>query len=366
MKIGIDGRLIDETGVGRYIQNLILELAKRNTKHVFIVYLRNPQYEDFVLPNANWRKRLVYSRWHTLSEQVEMPLAYLKDKLDVVHVPYFTAPIFYPGKFILTIHDLIVLHVTTGKASTLPLPLYALKKLAYKAVLYLGILRAQKIITVSHTVEAELTQAFPFARDRLAVTLEGFDTRLVPTQERLIPETYFLYVGNAYPHKNVEALIRAFEMYVKTHPQSKTSLLLVGRDDMFYARLKGLVATLTSKDRVRFFGPAGDTQLSSLYTHAACLVSPSTAEGFGLPPVEAVSLGTPVLLNDIPIFREVMGDLATYVNVHDQDAFARQLDAIEQNPVDQKLLAKHAFKRFSQKYRWDKLAKQTLAVYESV
>src|SRR3990167_1427096 len=99
MKIGIDGRLIEETGVGRYIKNLTRELGKYDKENRYVIFLRKKSFDSFSLPNDRWSKRLVEIPWHSFREQLLMPLLFLKDHLDLVHVPYFNIPIFYPGKF---------------------------------------------------------------------------------------------------------------------------------------------------------------------------------------------------------------------------------------------------------------------------
>src|SRR3989344_5912882 len=119
MKIGIDARLINETGVGRYIRNLINVLARIDRINSYIVFVRDDSWNP---PNERWEKRIIDIPWHSISEQLIFPWLLIKEHLDLVHIPYFNVPIFYPGKFVVTIHDLTILHFDTGKATTLPLP----------------------------------------------------------------------------------------------------------------------------------------------------------------------------------------------------------------------------------------------------
>ena len=127
MKIGIDARLYTQTGVGRYLRNIIGELGKVDTKNTYIVYLRSQEFELFSPPNKRWMKKRLDFRWHTLREQLIVPFILWRDNLDVVHFPYFNVPILYPRKYLLTIHDLIIDHFDTGRASTLPSFFYKLK-----------------------------------------------------------------------------------------------------------------------------------------------------------------------------------------------------------------------------------------------
>lgn len=347
MKIGIDARLINETGVGRYIRNLIRELVRIDITNRYIVFVRDDSWNP---PNERWEKRIVDIPWHSISEQLIFPWFLVKEHLDLVHIPYFNVPIFYPGKFIVTIHDLTILHFDTGKATTLPLPLYKLRRLGYYLALAIGLRRAHKIIAVSQTTKQEIIDHFRIDPDKIVVTYEAVDEKVknqkskVKSLKRIIADPYFLYVGNAYPHKNLETLLHAFQ-------ENTTKLVLVGKIDFFYERLKKNIVNRN----VIFFGQANDEQLINLYTHASALVFPSLMEGFGLPALEALSLGCPVIVSDIPVFHEILGDQATYFNPHDPEDIAQKL---ARNVVRPKKVVLDG-------YSWSKLASDTLAVYEN-
>jgi tRNA U55 pseudouridine synthase TruB len=135
MRRGIDARLLHETGVGRYIRNLIRELATGDQLNEYVIFLRETDFSQFNVPNSRWHKRKAEAPWHSFAEQFIMPWVLLREHLDVLHVPYFNAPIFYPGKYIVTIHDLTILHFDTGKASTLPYWVYKIRRFGYRIVL---------------------------------------------------------------------------------------------------------------------------------------------------------------------------------------------------------------------------------------
>lgn len=173
MKIGIDARLWNETGVGRYIQNLVAHLVEIDRQNHYLLFLRRKEFENIKLPSSNWEKKLADIRWHSLKEQLILPFILRREKLDLVHFPYFSVPIFYPGKFVVTIHDLILDHFDTGKASTLPLPFYKIKRLGYKIVTWLALWRAQKIITVSQSTKKEIIAHYKIAPEKIVVTYEA-------------------------------------------------------------------------------------------------------------------------------------------------------------------------------------------------
>jgi len=170
MKIGIDARLINETGVGRYIQNLIYELEKIDTTNTYVLFLRKNAFDSF---QTRFEKRLADVPWHSISEQLFMPAIFSREKLDLLHVPYFNVPIFYFGKFIVTIHDLTILHFDTGKATTLPYVLYKLKRFAYYLLLLKALHWSEKIIAVSQSTKQEILDHFDVLSTQIKVIYEG-------------------------------------------------------------------------------------------------------------------------------------------------------------------------------------------------
>ncbi len=350
MKIGIDGRLIEETGVGRYIRNLARELGQIDKENRYVIFLRKKSFDSFIPPNQRWEKRLADVPWHSFTEQFVMPWLFTREHLDLLHVPYFNIPIFYPGKLIVTIHDLTILHFDTGKATTLPLPLYKLRRLGYYLVLAVGLVRAMRIIAVSNDVKKEIIDHFRMPQEKIAVTYEGVE-RLTAKGKPLISDPYFLYVGNAYPHKNLGTLVAAFGQV-----KENAKLVLVGKDDFFYERLKSEVAG----ERIIFFGQASDTELANLYNFAIALVFPSLMEGFGLPALEALSLRCPVICSDIPVFHEILDEHATYFDPTSPDDIRKKLEQAIKSPKKPE-----GFDQLLKRFSWSDMAKRTLLLYHS-
>lgn len=367
MRIGIDARLIEETGVGRYIQNLIGKLSAIDTQNSYVVFLRKKSYDVFALPNSRWEKRLADAPWHTISEQLVMPVQFAKARLDIVHIPYHNPPILYGGRMVVTMHDLTILHENTGRATTLPMPFYVLKRLGYWLELAIGLRKAKKIIAVSETTRKEIIDHIGIPPDKIVVTYEGVDekvhssTFIVHSNNRLIKNPYFLYVGNAYPHKNLETLITAFRLLIS----KGIKLVLVGKEDYFYTRLKGFIKHLHVTDSIIFFGIANDQQLDQLYRHAIALVCPSKMEGFGLPGIEAMTAGTPVTASDIPVFREIYHEAFLPFNPRSPEDIADKLTMIKDDINLRKTLIERG-KEQIKKYTWDTMADVTLSIYEEV
>ena len=376
MRIGIDARLWSQTGVGRYIRNLVISLQKIDHKNNYVIFVRSEDQESIesTVTNQNWKIVTADIRWHSLKEQYEFPKILNKENLDLVHFPYFSFPILYKKPFVVTIHDLIMHHYPTGKASTLPMPFYKAKKLGYSKVINTAISKSKKIIVPLNAVKMDLLKSLNVPEEKIVVTYEGVDNNLKPKRENVkfqtlntkykIPDTkYFLYVGNAYPHKNLERLIKAFEIFKKNNSEN-VSLLLVGKNDFFYKRLEKYVAE-KNLSSVLFMHDVSDEELSFLYKNAIALVLVSLMEGFGLPAIEAISNDCLVLLSNIPSFREVCGDSAIYFDPLEERDIAKKMDAVFKNGkkyyFENLKKAKKRFELFS----WEKMAKETLEVYES-
>jgi len=366
MRIGIDARLIDETGVGRYIRNLIQELTLLDSSHTFVVFLLPSAYKEFHLPAGRWEKRIANVHWHTIQEQVVMPIVFRKAHLDLVHIPYFAIPIFYTKPYIVTIHDLTVLHYQTGKATTLPYILYFLKWIGYYLVLRIGLAKAKHIIAVSKTIKEDLRQSFGMSKDKITVTYEGVDKKMsnvkcLPVRQAgqmsNVKLPYFLYVGNAYPHKNLHFLIQAFAKFKESSQGKDFHLVFVGSDTSFYTHLHTFVDTLPCKDAIQFTGAITDEDLVGAYTYAHALVFPSLSEGFGLPALEAIRFGCPVICSDIPIFHEILQEYVTYFDPKSVASLVSVLTNVSKKRVvpGMNILAR---------YSWKTMAAQTLAIYE--
>lgn len=368
MRIGIDARLYSQTGVGRYLKNLIFELGLLDKQNEYFIYLRKEEFAAFIPPNTRWIKRLVDIKWHTIKEQILFPLILLRDRLDVVHFPYFNVAILYPGKYLLTIHDLIIDHFSTGRASTLPLFLYQIKRLGYKILTSVGIKRASFITAISKTTRDEIISHYHVDTSLVTVTHDALDNDFIRAaknhkRKKYYDFAYLLFVGNAYPHKNLERLIEAFKL-IRT--KKKIKLVLAGDDDYFYPRLKDHIKKIGLFHEVIFFGHADDDELVNLYTYAKCLVFPSLMEGFGLPNLEALYCNILPVVSDIPVFREIWKNKLVYFDPYNinsiSDATIKVLDFTScqyQKKIDE---AKKEMKEFS----WKKTACETLKLYEKI
>jgi len=360
MKIGIDCRLWNETGVGRYIRNLVQELQILDKKNNYALFVLSKDYNEIKIKNSKFKIVKVDIKWHTLDEQLKFPQVLNQESLDLMHFPYFSVPILYNRPFVVTIHDLIQNHYSSGHASTLPFLFYYLKKIGYRKVLNYAILKSKKIIVPLVSVKEDLIKTLKVSRDKIIVTQEGFDSNIKKRKvsESVLKATdnpYFLYVGNAYPHKNLEALIKGF-----SDVKLGVNLILVGREDYFYKNLKE-----KKNSNLIFLHDVSDSDLFYLYSNSTAVVSASFMEGFGLIPLEALETGAIPVVSDIPAFCEVCGDAAIYFNPKDTtditDKLVKAINLEESEKKEIKKKAEVVLKKFS----WQKMAKETLKIYES-
>lgn len=366
--IGVDARLWNETGVGRYIRNLVKELDKLSPQHEFVFFALSKDHENIKSQIANLTYKIVTAdiQWHTVAEQLKFPRLLEKENLDLVHFPYFSVSFLTNIPFVVTVHDLILHHFSTGKASTHNPLFYNLKYQGYKLVLSQTIQRAKKIITVSHETKKEILTHYKIPQEKIEVTYEGIDkatlTSLSKQSKERVP--YFLYVGNAYPHKNLETLLIAFKKFLQTH-REPIELICVGKEDYFYERLKATIAHMNLTGSVIFYDKITDAQLANLYQHAVALVLPSLMEGFGLPALEAMANECLVICSQIPAFQEICQKACLYINPQDADDIAQKLAYVIQAKKSEIQEKKTMGKARAKDFSWEKMAQETLAIYEN-
>ena len=372
MKILLDARLYgpENTGLGRYAMNLVDNLAKIDRRNSYTVLLRKEYFDRLNFP-PKWNKVLADFRHYSFSEQLSLPRIISQAKPDIVHFPHFNVPIFYSGKFVVTIHD-ILMHKQKGLEATTLNPIsYLIKRLGYKFVFGRAVKAATKVIVPSSFVKKEVSDYYKLDKDKLVVTYEGFDEKVLPTGSSIkvlrnysLEAPYFVYAGNAYPHKNLKRLIEA-TVLLNQKSNKKISLAIVSARNFFISRLEKLVKKLNASSYVKLLGFVPDADLGALYQNSVAFAFPSLSEGFGLPGLEAMACGTLVLASDIPVLKEVYKDNASYFNPYDYTSIEKAMeDALALEPAARKENIERA-REFAKRYSWDKMARETLKVYES-
>ena len=377
MTIGIDARFFGPKakGLGRYTQQLLAELAKLDQQNDYLVFLRAEDFAEYQPPSPRFKKVLADYRWYSLGEQLFFPLALYRHNIDLMHFTHFNAPVFYARPYVVTIHDLILRRFGTTRGWLWGRVRYWLKNLGYEAVIRIIVRRAKKIIAVSEYVKKDIIDSFGVAPEKIAVIYESGPaaaSRQPASGDREVLEKhqikkpYLLYVGNAYPHKNLERLIEAFKILQEKH-QPDLQLVLVGGEDHFYRRLKKKncnEAGVCFGGGVIFTGFVPDENLAVLYNNAEVYVFPSLCEGFGLPPLEAMRHGLPVAASRATCLPEILGGAAHYFDATSPNDMADKInEVVENNNLRQRLIGLGLEQ--IKKYSWQAMAEKTLEIYRS-
>lgn len=399
MIIGIDARFYGPLGrgLGRYTQEIVDRVIEKSKSRAkldlsFVIFLSPENFDEVQFEDERVLKVKLPFRWYSIKEQLLFPFYIKKYRLDLIHFPHFNIPFFCPTKFIVTIHDLILTRFPTMRATTKNKFIYNLKNLAYRLVLRRAIYNSLKIITISEFTKKDILSLFKVVPEKIILIYEGAanlelakDNIFVKKQELEkfaqvkdpkaeispveinypqfnFPDKFLLYVGSAYPHKNLERLLKVFT--ILEEEASDISLVLVGKSDFFYERLKKepLAVDLIKVQRVIFAGYVSDVELSSLYSKALAFIFPSLYEGFGLPPLEAMSKSCPVLSSNHSCLPEILEDSALYFNPEDLNDIVDKIKMISQDESLRINLVQKGMRQVK-KYSWDTCAEKTLQVY---
>lgn len=376
LRIGIDARLAGTKhgGIGRYIQNLLLELPGLTDDVNWVVFFHDKAQADEVLTPmvrgelSRLEIRFAPVRHYTFAEQLQMPAILAAAQLDLLHVPHFNIALGYQGKLVITIHDLLWHEQRGIGVTTLPAVYYWLKHWVYGWVVRAAITRAKQILVPAETIKQTVARFYPQAVTKVAVTPEGIGSAFAaelkkspqPTlsqlQSRIASKT-LVYVGSLYPHKNVEVVLQALQQL----PDWK--LILVGSRSVFQEETLARAQALNVATQVEWKGFLSDQELVPLLQRSMALVQPSLSEGFGLTGVEAMACGVSVIASDIPIFHEVYQDGAIYFSPQSAAELVKVLSDLEAESIHGKIMKGL---KIAAKYQWRKMAEETNMTYMKV
>lgn len=374
MRIAIDARMIGAAstrGIGRYIEKLVHAMLEIAPEHEYVLIVRNSwSYEE--KRGQHVEQLIADIPWYGLAEQLEMPRVLRSARADIVHIPHWNVPLAYRGPLIITIHDLLLRHEPlSAKASTRNFFSRMLKRFGYRLTLDHAISAAHKILVPTTFVANDVASFYPRAASKLVMSGEGMPEIVVQTTDDGSQATsdkrpaadYLLYVGSAYPHKGLADLLAAWKILSRTHPS--LSLIIAGEMDIFMRRVQSLAAH-QNLPRVVFLGHVMDEELHELYANATAFIYPTHFEGFGLPPLEAIAAGCPVIASDIDPLREVLtSEGARFFRAGDVDAIlASVTDVIHHHAILRQRLPELA-KRLAVRHDWKKVAMHTLAAYHA-
>ncbi len=330
-RICIDARMMGAgatRGIGRYIEVMVEALAREPVLPFEITLVVLPTTPVSELAQERFALAVVEIPWYSWAEQRLLPKVLESLQPDLVHWPHLNVPWQYRGAFVVTVHDLILWDRPDTRASGHHPLVFWIKYWLFRQIARSAIARAQGILTVSQYVRHRVSETFGVPFGRIEVLYPPLAPQIVAAQgqaSRASQNPYVLYVGSLYPHKNIATLFEAFAIARHTIPE--LALVIVGARDRFRDHYEAQVRERSWADRVRWIEAVSDEELIGWYAGATCYVQPSLEEGFGLPPLEASVIGTPVIAARAASLPEILPITTSFVSPLDSEAYAREIMA---------------------------------------
>ncbi len=362
IRLAIDGRKLTDFGIGTYLRNLLRGLDAR--PDISLTVLARSGHEERVAEIAPGARVIpVSARGYGISEHVEVPVALWRERLDLVHFPHYVVPRLVPCPAVVTVHDMIQLFYPPQRSPQLA-------RLYLRLVLGGALRRAQRVITVSRASRRDLINLFGADPQRLVVVANGVDSRFSqrPPADQLesvkahygLRSPLVLVVANDKPHKNLDLVLRAYHLAVRRHRIPGQLVFLGGAEAE--GRLGERARRLGLGDRVRLLGRVPRDHLHALYHVAAVQLQVSLYEGFGLPILEAMAAGLPVITSNLGAMRELGEGAARLVNPLEVDEVAAALEKVlVDDPLRQRMI--EAGRKRAENMSWQRTVEETTAVY---
>lgn len=369
MTIGFDFRMGGSinAGIGRYIFELLKRILDQDqTNQYFIFYNSNNVDEADLAVLVQYRQVTLVPttiRHYSLAEQLWFPRILRRYNLDLMHFPNFNVPVLYPGRFVVTIHDMVHHKISGHKKSTL------LFFYGYKYVIAQAARRAEKIITVTQAAKNDIVELLEVPAEKVEVIFEAPFLKLANPEQveqlknrYLLRRPYFLFVGTLERKKNLPNLTKGFDIFLDKY-QLDMDLVIAGKVDVHYPDIKFQALAISHRDRLVFTDFVSDADLSALYRGAYAFVTASLHEGFGLPGVEAMQFGLPVLASNTEVFNEVYDNAAIYFDAQDPTDIAEKMALIAQDTKFHSQMQQKSLKRTAL-FSWEDAAQRTLQIYD--
>jgi len=367
VRVAIDARKLHDFGIGTYIRNLLRQLARIDHDTEYVLLCREPDLDVAAQLGPNFRSVLEPSPNYSLREQLHVPWVLRRERPDVYHAPHYVLPAGVRCRSVVTIHDCI----------HLMFPQYLPNKAAYayaRASMWAAARRSDCILTVSEASKRDILHFFDVPPEKIVVVYNAIDDHfwIAPPDEDVarvreryqLDHDFVLYVGNIKPHKNLVRLIEAFAEFRKAGFDG-VKLLIIGDEISKLPALRRAVHRHKLHKHVRFLGYLPDQTLAILYRLATVFVFPSLYEGFGLPPLEAMASGTPVVTSNVSSLPEVAGDAAVLVDPYDVDSIVDGLRRVVGDREMAATLRRRGLER-AREFSWARSVEKTREVYRAV
>jgi len=362
--ITIDARMLGFSGIGTYLKNLLENCARMDCEFSFrLACPRQESVREFGSERFTWVR--ADAPIYGLREQWQIPR--VAKGSDLLHCPHYNVPCFYRGRLLVTIHDLTHIMDRTFRR-TLPSLVYARPMLAVASR------KADHIVAVSEFTKRQIVERLRIAPEKVTVIYHGVSSHFrVSNHEQAsqaassalqLRRPYLLYIGTLKPHKNIPTLIRAFAL-LRGRRKVEHQLLIVGDDPKWKEELVSLCSRLGIAGHVSFFPHVAHAILPQVYAGADLMVMPSFIEGFGLPVLEAMACGAPVVCSRAASLPEVAGHAAEFFEPSSVDDLAEAIERVLSSPERQAELRQKGLERAKQ-FSWGECARRHCEVYRRV
>lgn len=362
--IGIDARKLTDFGIGTYILNLVRSLGELDQENRYVLFV-GPSHEGLLsdLPD-NFRLVVERSPVYSARELFALSWRLFRMRLDLYHATHYVLPAFVPCKAVVTIHDII--HLLYPQFLPGPLAfLYA------QRMIRRSLMRGDQIIAGSQNTKTDLMEYFQVGGDKINVVYYGVGERFsAPLSDDQIAESlrpfglepgYTLFVGNPKPHKNLDNVVKSFARALEIG-ELDNRLVCVGNRESRDFKIERRAEQLGIADRVHLLGHVDDDTLTALYRGARLFLYPTLYEGFGLPVVEAMASGVPVITSNSSALKEVAEGYAQLVDPLDIEQMARAIAQLLSDREHSESWAELGRRR-ADDFKWPRTAQRTLEVY---
>lgn len=365
-------------GIGRYTQALIAALAKIDATNRYTILLDptdRAEWDELVgtecLPPARFVPIVVDIPYYSFKEQTTLPRLLAKLRPDVVHFTNFNHPLTWYRPFVVTIHDLTMLKFPTGASQT-----SSVNQLGFRASLWHAAMASRLVLTDSESSKRDIVAHLPAKAAKVRVTYPAvtgnFRAVNLPQRGRIqaylskeygIRPPYFLFTSQWRPHKGITTLVSAYERYRDDHPDGAPArLVIAGKPQPHFPEIPAMIERSRYNADILRPGFFKEEDLPKLYQAAEAFLFPSLYEGFGIPPLEALACGTPVVCSNSSSLPEVVGDAAILLPPTDVAAWAHAMHQIVTDRALRRSLTEKAASQ-ARKFSWQRTAEQTLEAY---
>ena len=377
LRIVLDARRVADFGIGTYIRNLVRSLAKLDRTNQYTLITPAPAVPEFADLPSNFETAVYGKKSQPGFAQLGFTLFLSRFSADLYHIPLNAVPMWMPKPYLVTIHDMSTLLFSNQKGYRSNLRLFYLRR---------GLARADRVLAVSSATRRDVESVLQIPASRIQVVYNAPDPNFCrssadglnyawPAEIQRVLDRYrihypfLLYVGRTNPQKNIPRLVEAFAVLrgeLQEHPRYKDlRLIVIGDEIARHPALRHAVIQSRVEDSVRFLGFVPIETLRAFYQAASAFVFPSLYEGFGLPPLEAMACGTPVVCSHVSSLPEVVGDAALIVNPENVFDIARGMREVLLNPALRTELIERGIQQ-ARLFSWERTAAQVLQNYEEI